>query len=101
MQEHSLTPSNLLSTSQPLVFCLLNSGHSPIKSETTRDVVNWEMLQNLKCVCGLFYAMVELVLTEDTLFRRPLDSVSSISTDALLLTVAQFATQLTGRLSLQ
>lgn len=66
MQEHSHTPSYLLSTaSQPLVFCLLNFGHSPSKRESTRDAVNSEMLQKSKHISGLFYAVVELVLSGD------------------------------------
>lgn len=59
------------------------------------------MLQNSKFFCGLFCVMVELVITEGAIFRRPLNSSSSVSTDGSGLTAAHCAAQLTSRLSLQ
>lgn len=46
----------------------------------------WEMLQNSKCLSGLFCVMADLVITEDTIFGRPLN----ISTAGSHLTATHF-----------
>ena len=44
--------------------------------------------------------MAEVVISEGAIFRRPLNFISSISTDGSCLMAAHFTAQLAGRLSL-
>lgn len=51
------------------------------------------MVQNSEFLCGLFCVRAELMITEGTIFRRPLNSTGSIFADGSSLTAAHYTAQ--------